>query len=314
MHFHLGSDEKRAIAKFCELLRKHNLGPVFEPKFVWYGRSPSPTPKSGTAVRRPSRLRAFAFRFLFQPRQRFRVAHIHPAALNFESRQLLSGGNHRADGIGQFIFAARRFLEARREVKQRWSENVNARVVPDRIAGLEPAVAAQLVELFWRWFFHKPFQAELFVEKIQAALGHVFTARDGDDAGEIAFVKPSKHLRIRFWSDKNVAISQQKRRITDKILCHFRRLARAVLNRLPAVSNPRFPFSAIAEMIFDDFSVPAGDDENVADARRSNAFDDVLEDRLALDAEHGLGQLVGEFPHARALAGGENDGFHFHNR
>jgi chorismate dehydratase len=34
IHFHLGSDEKRGIAKFCELLRKHNLGPVFEPKFV----------------------------------------------------------------------------------------------------------------------------------------------------------------------------------------------------------------------------------------------------------------------------------------
>jgi chorismate dehydratase len=34
IHFHLGSDEKRGIAKFCELLRKHGLGPVFEPKFV----------------------------------------------------------------------------------------------------------------------------------------------------------------------------------------------------------------------------------------------------------------------------------------
>jgi chorismate dehydratase len=34
IHFQLGEDEKRAIAKFSELLRKHNLGPVFEPKFV----------------------------------------------------------------------------------------------------------------------------------------------------------------------------------------------------------------------------------------------------------------------------------------
>ncbi len=34
IHFHLAEDEKRAIAKFCELLRKHNLGPVFAPKFV----------------------------------------------------------------------------------------------------------------------------------------------------------------------------------------------------------------------------------------------------------------------------------------
>ena len=34
IHYHLGTDEKRGLAKFIELLRKHNLGPVFEPKFV----------------------------------------------------------------------------------------------------------------------------------------------------------------------------------------------------------------------------------------------------------------------------------------
>jgi len=34
IHYRLADDEKRGIAKFCELLRKHNLGPVFEPKFV----------------------------------------------------------------------------------------------------------------------------------------------------------------------------------------------------------------------------------------------------------------------------------------
>ncbi len=34
IQYHLGEDEKRAIAKFCELLTKHNLGPVFAPKFV----------------------------------------------------------------------------------------------------------------------------------------------------------------------------------------------------------------------------------------------------------------------------------------
>ena len=34
IHYHLATDEKRGIAKFCELLQKHKLGPVFEPKFV----------------------------------------------------------------------------------------------------------------------------------------------------------------------------------------------------------------------------------------------------------------------------------------
>jgi chorismate dehydratase len=34
IHFHLGSDEKRGLAKFIELLRKHGFGPVYEPRFV----------------------------------------------------------------------------------------------------------------------------------------------------------------------------------------------------------------------------------------------------------------------------------------
>ena len=34
LHYHLGTDEKRGIAKFMELLRKHSFGPVFEPNFV----------------------------------------------------------------------------------------------------------------------------------------------------------------------------------------------------------------------------------------------------------------------------------------
>jgi chorismate dehydratase len=34
IHYHLGTEEKRGIARFIELLRKHNLGPVYEPRFV----------------------------------------------------------------------------------------------------------------------------------------------------------------------------------------------------------------------------------------------------------------------------------------
>jgi len=35
IHYHLGADEKRGIAKFIELLRKHGFGPVHDPKFIW---------------------------------------------------------------------------------------------------------------------------------------------------------------------------------------------------------------------------------------------------------------------------------------
>jgi len=34
IHYHLGSDEKRGLARFIELLRKHTGRPVFDPRFV----------------------------------------------------------------------------------------------------------------------------------------------------------------------------------------------------------------------------------------------------------------------------------------
>ena len=69
-------------------------------------------------------------------------------------------------------------------------------------------------------------------------------------------------------------------------------------------------FFAVAEVTFHDLGPPAGNDEEVAHARRQDSGDDVFEDGSALHVEHGLGQLVGEFPHAGAFAGGKNDGFH----
>ena len=34
IHYHLGSDEKRGIARFADLLRKHATQPVFDPKYI----------------------------------------------------------------------------------------------------------------------------------------------------------------------------------------------------------------------------------------------------------------------------------------
>jgi len=34
IHYHLGTDEKRGLAKFIDLLRKHGNGPIYEPRFV----------------------------------------------------------------------------------------------------------------------------------------------------------------------------------------------------------------------------------------------------------------------------------------
>jgi chorismate dehydratase len=34
IHFHLGTDEKRGLSKFMDLLRKYGFGPVYEPNFI----------------------------------------------------------------------------------------------------------------------------------------------------------------------------------------------------------------------------------------------------------------------------------------
>ena len=34
IHYHLGTEERRGMARFIELLRKHGWGPVYEPRFV----------------------------------------------------------------------------------------------------------------------------------------------------------------------------------------------------------------------------------------------------------------------------------------
>jgi chorismate dehydratase len=34
IHYHLGADEKRGLARFASLLRQHGLGPVFDPVYV----------------------------------------------------------------------------------------------------------------------------------------------------------------------------------------------------------------------------------------------------------------------------------------
>src|SRR5688572_22041433 len=91
---------------------------------------------------------------------------------------------------------------------------------------------------------------------------------------------------------------------------NLRRLARAVLDSLVAVSDPRPPFRAAAKMVLDDFSAEPGDDKNLLDAIADESLHDVLEDGCAVDLEHRLGKLISEFPHARAFAGRQNNCLH----
>jgi hypothetical protein len=63
-------------------------------------------------------------------------------------------------------------------------------------------------------------------------------------------------------------------------------------------------------MGLDRLRLVAGDDEHLVDTCAEQAGKDVFKNGPAMDRQHWLGQLVGEFLHAGAFAGGEDDSFH----
>src|SRR5262252_2945010 len=67
-------------------------------------------------------------------------------------------------------------------------------------------------------------------------------------------------------------------------------------------------------MVLDHVSAKAGDDKDFPNASGDYPTEDVFEDRLAMHLEHGFRNFVGEFLHARAFAGGQNDSFHLCHR
>src|SRR5437762_11758553 len=67
----------------------------------------------------------------FERRQHIRIAHVHPATFDFQTGDALPGINHRADGIRQFVFATRRFIEPGREAEQDRAKYVDAGIIPD---------------------------------------------------------------------------------------------------------------------------------------------------------------------------------------
>ena len=245
-----------------------------------------------------------------QPRQRRRIANIYPPALNLQPGYFVPGRQQPVHRVRQLILAAGRFFQLRRELEQRWFEYVNPGIIPNGLVGFKPAFAPQLVQLLMRRFLHQAFEAELVVKKVQTAFGNVLAARHRDHAGKRAFLKTANHLLIGLRFHQNIAIRHDELRIANKVPGHFRGLAGAVLNKLPAERQARLPFRAVAKVTLDHFRAIAGDDKHVVDTRREDTFQDVLQNGLALHLEHRLGQLLGEFLHPGAFACGQKYCFH----
>src|SRR5271165_1947521 len=102
-----------------------------------------------------------------------------------------------------------RLLQFRGKLVEGGFEDIDACVVPNWLAGLEPSLPIQLIELIRSGLFHKPLQAELVVKEIQPALGDILSPRNGYYSGEVRGSEPVDHSAIGFRRDQDVAISQQ---------------------------------------------------------------------------------------------------------
>ena len=118
------------------------------------------------------------------------------------------------------------------------------------------------------------------------------------------------HSRICFRTHQDVAIGQHERRSADKFPGQLGCLAGPVLHQLAPVTDIGLPFGAARKMVFNYLRAKACDDKDIANPRADEPFDDMFENRFAMDRQHGFGQLIGQFSHPRAFAGCQNHSFH----
>ena len=204
----------------------------------------------------------------------------------------------RLQRIGEFIFAAWRFLEPRRVGEDARREEIDA--------GIIIGVGRNFAQ---RAFLHQVAHETLVVENDRAALGQVLAVLHRDDAVLLEGLDQAPVIGRR--TEQDVAVGQEKFFGTDPFLRRVGRFAGAVLHLLFAVGNAYAPARAVAEVFADDLAVPAYDDEKIADRRLvAQPLDDVLEHRLALDAHHRLGEPGGEVAHPGSFPGRQNDCFH----
>lgn len=246
----------------------------------------------------------------FEGGEDFGVAHIDPAALDFHAGDAMAGLDHGGDGVSKFIFTAGGFFEFGGEVEEERFETVDSGVVPSRRAGFEPAGGAEFLDLRRAGFFDEPGETELVIEEVQAAFGDIFALGDGEESGESTLIPSIEHGLVGVGADENVAVGEEEVGGSDEVTGIFWGFAGAVLSDLAGVGNLGSEAGTVAEVLFDGFGFPAGDDAELADADGLEAGDDMFEDGPVLNLEHGFRDLLGEVAHAGAFAGSEDDSFH----
>ena len=109
---------------------------------------------------------------------------------------------------------------------------------------------------------------------------------------------------------QDVAVGEKKIIFPHKISSWQSCAACTVLYGLLTILKVDSESAPIAQVLFDHFGFPAGDEANIDNAGLSQATQNVFQDGLAFDPKHGLGGFLGQRAHAGPLPCCQDDCFH----
>ena len=145
------------------------------------------------------------------------------------------------------------------------------------------------------------------VEKNRAALADIFTARHTNNRFDIVGKIDKSFVVSRI--DKDVAIIQDKRRITGEIAGEINNAPGSILHNLRRILYFDVVTGTIPEEILDGVGAVADNNQETSDARVPQSFDNVLQNRFPTYFEHRFGKIGSHLPHSRASPGCEQNRF-----
>ena len=175
--------------------------------------------------------------------------------------------------------------------------------------------------LLRRGLFLEGFDATLFVGDHDAVVLDLITRHvQRHHTGHGLFLSVFGQRRANVQVDDGVAAQHQGGLVkkTTKVLDVAHAAGRAqrpvddlavLAHALIAVADGHAPAVAIAKVVFDFPVVVSHVDHDLAHVVAREVLDDVFQNRLAQDRDHGLGRALGQRPDAGALAGGQDHGF-----
>src|SRR5690606_4908875 len=125
-------------------------------------------------------------------------------------------------------------------------------------------------------------ETEVGIEQVETTLGDILPHGDCDQPGVLTPGIAIHHSGIGNRRHKDIAVSEKEIIRTHKRACVLGCAAGAILNNLAGIGYLKAKVRTVPEVTLDRVGAPSGDDADLVNAGRLQAFKDVLEDRTPL--------------------------------